>query len=289
MAQIVLSASTACFAGTAMEEALELAAGTGFQAVELTLWGGAFHSVGPLPGSWWRETGEAERRSLRECLEPFAFVDGHLPFVECPLVSANPYVEALCRELIGEALDALATLGGRIGVFHIAPCAARSPSELWDRMVAACRQLGDRAEAAGVRVALETGYPVGDAFPKLVHEVDHPAVGACVDVGHLVAAVGREQRNTDHGATAYNRYLLHLLDQLGPKLWHFHMHDVRYDDWRDHREVGTGIIDFPALLADLHARRFGGRLVFELEEPDTIASLERSKAHLDPLAAGPAA
>ena len=281
MSDIVLSASTASLAGTPMDEALELASGLGFDAVELTLWGEAFHSVGDLPGTWWRETGQDERRYLRECIDRFGFVDGHLPFVECPLVSANKFVQALGRELIFEALEALATLGGKIGVFHVGPCAARSPDGLWDRLVAACRALGDKAQQLGLRVAVETGYPVGDAFPRLVHEVGHPAVGACIDVGHLVAAVGRERRNTDHGASAYNDYLLGLVGQLGPKLWHFHVHDVRYDDWRDHREAGTGILDFAALVARLRECGFSGRFVFELEEPDTIDALRRSKAHLE--------
>ena len=281
MASIVLSASTACFAGAEMGRALARAAGMGFEAVELTLWGEAFHSVGNLPGMWWRETGDAERRALRDGLKPFRIVDGHLPFVDCPLVSANKFVEAIGRELIGEALDALAGLGGRVGVFHIGPCAAPSHDEVWERMADACRWLGDRAEKAGVRVAVETGYPVGDAFPQLVADVDHPAVGACLDVGHLTAAVGRQQRNTEHGARAYNDYLLRLVGQLGDRLWHFHVHNVRFDDWRDHREAGAGIIDFPALVACLRDRGFEGRLVFELEETDTLAALERSKAHLE--------
>ena len=111
MGDMVLSASTACFAGATMEAALATAADMGFRAVELTLWGEAFHSVGRLPGMWWREAGEAERRVLRQAIEAFEVVDGHLPFVNCPLVSANKFVEELGRELIAEALDALAGLG----------------------------------------------------------------------------------------------------------------------------------------------------------------------------------
>ena len=59
MADMVLSASTACFAGASMARALGQAAALGLEAVELTLWGEGFHSVGKLPGLWWRETGEA--------------------------------------------------------------------------------------------------------------------------------------------------------------------------------------------------------------------------------------
>ncbi len=281
MGDMVLSASTACFAGATMEAALATAADMGFRAVELTLWGEAFHSVGRLPGMWWREAGEAERRVLRQAIEAFEVVDGHLPFVNCPLVSANKFVEELGRELIAEALDALAGLGGSVGVFHVAPCPVPSYDDLADRLADACRWLGDRAGKAGVRVALETGYPVGDAFAELIDAVEHPAVGACLDVGHLSAAVGREQRNTDRGAEAYNTHLLGVVDRLGDRLWHCHVHDVRFDDWRDHREAGTGLIDFPALLTRLSERGFAGRLVFELEEPATVAALERSKAHLE--------
>jgi sugar phosphate isomerase/epimerase len=288
MDDLVLSASMACFARADVGAALRLAAELGFEAVELTLWGEAFHSVGELPGVWWREADEATRRALGDGLGAFRWVDGHLPFVDCPLVSANKFVERLGRELIAEALGALAGLGGRVGVFHLQPCPARSHDELWERMVAGCRWLGDRAEAAGLRVALETGYPVGDEFPRLLDDVGHAAVGACLDMGHLTAAVGREQRNTDHGAQAYNDCLLRLVGRLGGRLLHLHVHDVRYDDWRDHRETGTGILDFAALLARLRDSGFAGRLVFELEEPDTVAALERSKAHLDGLLAAAA-
>lgn len=280
MGDIVPSASMACFAGSRLEEALQQAAAMGFKAVELTLWGQAFHSVGDLPGFWWRELGAEGRRRLTVRLEAFEVADGHLPFVDCPLVSANKYVQELTRALYAEALEALAELGGRIGVFHLQPCAARSPEQLWQRLLEGCRWLGDAAAEAGVRVALETGYPAGDAFARLVRQADHSAVGACIDVGHLAASVGREKQSTDQGAAAFNDYLLHLVDELGDKLWHLHVHDVRYVDWRDHRELGTGIINFPLLARRLRARGFGGRLVVELEEEDTTEALRRSLACL---------
>lgn len=283
MAELTLSASTASFPGHSLDTALRLAAEMGFTGVELTLWGEAFHSGGDLPGLWWRDADEATRSQLRDALEPFAAVDGHLPFVDCPLASANKFAEALCRELIAEALEALAELGGHTAVFHVAPFPAPSHDAIWGRLVDACRWLGGRADAAGVRLALETGYPVGDGFPRFLESVGHDAVGACLDVGHLARAVGREARNTDHGAHAYNDYMLRLVGQLGPRLWHAHLHDVRYDDWRDHREVGTGIVDFPELLGRLRAEGFGGRLVVELEEADSLGALERSKQRLDAL------
>ena len=65
-----------------------------------------------------------------------------------------------------------------------------------------------------------------------------------------------------------------------------HLHDVRYDDWRDHREIGTGFIDFPELLDRLRASGFDGRLTLELEEADSLGALERSKAKLDALLGG---
>lgn len=281
MGKIVLSASTASFAGAEMAEALDRASELGFRSVELTLWGQAFHSRGDIPGFWWREFGTQGRQQLRHQLEAFDAVDGHLPFVDCPLVSANKYIQELARELIAEALEALAWLGGDLGVFHLAPCPARSPEQLWQRLLDGCRWLGDAAAALGLRVALETGYPAGDAFARLIHEADHPAVGACLDVGHLAASVGREKQSTDAGVAAYNQFLTHLVDHLSTKLLHLHVHDVRFEDWRDHREVGTGIIDFAALAAALRKQGLRGRLVIELEEEDTLGALARSKACLE--------
>ncbi|MFW6164273.1 MAG: hypothetical protein ACODAJ_16005, partial [Planctomycetota bacterium] len=142
MSDMVLSAATSSLPDCPMDRALAVAADLGFEAVELTLWGEAFHSGGRVPGLWWRETGQADRRALREGLAAFQYFDGHLPFLDCPLVSANKFVEALGRELVAEALSALAGLGGGVAILRLTPCPARSYGELWDRLVEGCRWLG---------------------------------------------------------------------------------------------------------------------------------------------------
>jgi sugar phosphate isomerase/epimerase len=58
------------------------------------------------------------------------------------------------------------------------------------------------------------------------------------------------------------------------------LHDVRADDWRDHREVGAGIIDFQRLFDALKRLSYEGLFAFELEEPEKEAALARSRARI---------
>ncbi|HEU5314467.1 MAG TPA: hypothetical protein VFX49_00020, partial [Chloroflexota bacterium] len=75
-----------------------------------------------------------------------------------------------------------------------------------------------------------------------------------------------------------------LLDALGVKLVHFHIHDVRRADFRDHRGLGdldtNGVIDFPRLRDHVWRLDYAGLWIFELEEPDREGALIRSRDYL---------
>jgi sugar phosphate isomerase/epimerase len=149
-------------------------------------------------------------------------------------------------------------------------------------MVTAFRSLGDCAGEAGITLTLETGHPVGvEAFTRLIRDIDHPAVGANIDVGHLVGALAEGLRGTPAGQAQYRRLVMAQLDALGAKVFHFHLHDLRPADFRDHRAVGRGFLDFAALMA--RCRRYGyeGLWVLELEGPDLLPALAESRAALE--------
>jgi sugar phosphate isomerase/epimerase len=153
-------------------------------------------------------------------------------------------------------------------------------------MVAVFRQLGDVARDAGTLVGLETGYPsrYGE-FLQLIRDVDHPAVGATVDIGHVAFLEESGPRGTAEGVRNYNRNLVALCRDLGERLVHLHVHDVRKVDWRDHRTLGTGVIDLPALFTALRGVGYDGLLQLELEEPDQEPALVASKRQLERLIA----
>ena len=111
-----------------------------------------------------------------------------------------------------------------------------------------------------------------------------PAVGATVDVGHVRGCVPRERWGTPAGVEELNQHIAYLLQTLGEKVVHFHIHDVRRADFRDHRGLGdaatNGVIDFPRLMTQVTGSGYAGLWILELEEPDREAALRRSRDFL---------
>ena len=86
---------------------------------------------------------------------------------------------------------------------------------------------------------------------------------------------------TAEGAAYYNDLLEDHLRSLGSKLYHFHLHDVRAEDLRDHRACGRGIIDYVRLLRTAADLGYDGLYAFELEEPDKVEALAESRAVIE--------
>ena len=96
-----------------------------------------------------------------------------------------------------------------------------------------------------------------DDFVRLVQEVDHDWGGAALDVGHqgrfeeLVKKVKPKDRGTAEGIKAYNDLKLELVDRLGAKLIHLHVHDIEPNTWREHKPLIYGFIDYARLIQRL--------------------------------------
>ncbi len=121
---------------------------------------------------------------------------------------------------------------------------------------------------------------------RLVHEVDHDRVGATIDVGHqgryeeLARRVRPENRGTPAGILAYNDINMELVDRLGAKLIHFHIHDVEPNTWREHKPLIYGFIDYSRFIRRLREIKYEGVLVFEIggppaEMPTYLANAKR--------------
>jgi sugar phosphate isomerase/epimerase len=54
---------------------------------------------------------------------------------------------------------------------------------------------------------------------------------------------------------------------------------VRATDWRDHRTLGGGIVDWTRLLRRISSLGYSGAFALELEEPDEVAALQQSRDH----------
>jgi sugar phosphate isomerase/epimerase len=74
-----------------------------------------------------------------------------------------------------------------------------------------------------------------------------------------------------------------MVRSLNGRLFSVHAHDVRRDDWRDHRCVGSGVIDFAALFTELQHVGYSGLFEIELEEPDAEMAAAESGEYLTTL------
>jgi len=273
-----LGFSTACLAGHSIVEAAELGWRLGFRSIELLAFDGYRHSRGDLAGFYFERMDATEQLVLKNLVEPFEHVSTHAPFIDIPLFAPNPGIREAAARQIEIAIEATAYLGGETTTCHAAWKQGYALEEYWGEMLETFRALGDRAAEAGITLTIETGHPTGvETFARLLHEIAHPSVGANVDVGHLVGYLPPEVKGTEEGAELYRRTLLEQLEALGEKVYHFHLHDLRLDDFRDHRAAGRGFLDYSEIMGWCEQAGYQGLWAFELEEPDLVEALRDSR------------
>jgi len=282
-----IGANTASLADYSLYDAIAKLEEMNFTTIEFLAFAGARHSIGDVAGFWFDELSDAERNRLKTSVKSFKYVCIHAPFIDIPLFTHNPGVQRLAIAQIKEAIDATAFLDGTVTTIHVNPKTFFQLHETWDEMISVCRSLGDYAAPRGVKIGIETGFPLSvDDYVRLIMDIKHDAVGGTIDVGHLTSSVESELRRTAEGVNIYNDSLMRCITELGEKVYHFHIHDVRANDWRDHREVGAGIIDFERLMKIIVECNYDGFMTFELEEEDKEGALVRSKNHLCALLQG---
>ena len=277
-----LGSNTASLADYSLFDAIDTIKRMGFVTIEFLAFCNARHSIGNLAGFWFSKLSEAEKNSLKDEITSFYGITIHAPFIDIPLMTYNEAVQRLAIEQICEAIDATSFLGGSLVTIHLNAKTSSKLHEYWDEMVLVSRLLGDYAAKQNVSIGIETGFPPKvDDFVKLITDIDHDAVGANIDVGHLTGSVDSKLRGTDEGEMVYNDNLAELASRLGEKIYHLHLHDVRASDWRDHRQAGTGIIDFRRLFAVLDSFNYTGLMTFELEEQQREEALRQSKKYIE--------
>ena len=270
----IVGANTA-ITGYGLYESIGLLRAIGFPAIEVqNLVGVPEPAPGKFPGFRLDEISDAEKPKIKQALAGFDFVTTHLPYTGLEYFApTGPAADEGIRTF-EMAMRATGFLEAKIAVMHPKPGPDMTLEETWPIMLRRIRRWGDMARDMGFRLALETGYPqsVRD-FVRLVQEVDHENVGAIIDVGHqgryaeLVARVKPEERATPAGIKAYNDTTLEIVERLGPKVIHFHVHDIEPETWREHQPLIHGFVDYPRLIAKLREIRYGGALVFEIGGP----------------------
>jgi sugar phosphate isomerase/epimerase len=284
-----LGASTACFAGFSLAEAIAHLKRLGFGTIEIITYTGARHSVGDIPGFSFISSSPRERQLVFDATRAFGHISGHLPFQGFSLFSSDSRARETGLDQIRSALDGLAYLKAELGVMHIgSPGAGRRYRDIWQPMIDTLRMLGDYAAERHLKIGVETMQPDSvREFADLIAETRHPAIGATIDTGHIRGSsdIGLpvERRNTEEARERFNDVLNTLVSAVADKLVHFHISDVWAADWVDHKRIGSGVIDFPRLFGTV--RRIGYRQLFvlELEEPNQLEAVAQSKHYVETL------
>lgn len=283
-----LGANTA-IDGMGLLEAIALLRDLGFPVIEIQAMGTLAPRAGAFPGFEYDRLTPDEKRAIRRALEGFRRVTIHLPYAGLHYFDASAAGAAASLERLRYAMDSASYFGCKLAVIHTTTPVGLTTAEAWPRMVESFRQWGDAAAKGGFQLAIETGTGAIDSareFVRLVREVDHAIVGCTLDVGHQsgyreFAHVAKEDRATPAGIQAYNDLMHEIIDGLGSKLFHFHVHDIDPKSWKEHVPVGTNIIDYGRLIAKLRRTGYSGSFVLEIASPDMRASLADSKRRME--------
>ncbi len=276
-----LGFNTASLPNRSLDEALACGKQMGFATVELLAFAGYRHTAGDLAGHYFDRMPPDEMAELREMIVRFKHVAVHAPFWEIAHFSPNPVIREASRRQTEATLEVAGEIGARTVTTHVQPRPGFEFREYRDEVIDFYRHLGEVGHEAGLTVTIETGFPTEiEEFASLIHDIDHDWVGANVDVGHLRGLLTDAQRRPEAIDEAYNSLLREHLRSLEDRVYHIHLHDVHAEGLRDHRECGTGIVDYAALLALLLQQGYEGLMTFELEETDAEGALRRSHENI---------
>ena len=254
-------------AGYDLFDALDKAEELGFEAV-MGFPGGprTSHSQGEFPHLGYYDGDEAYREEVRDRLSPFTRLSIH---------------QAWDHEWRAW-IDCAAYFRAEIVTVHAAARAdGMEPAEYVRNEAERLREIGDHAAEQGIRIGVENAGGRRDDYLSLLAAVQHPVVGATIDVGHcayFTEVQGIE--DTGERVVALNDTILELTRQLDADLFHFHVHNVRRSDWLDHRSLAEGVIDFPRLVGELAEAGYTGLFDMELEEPDKEEAARASGEYL---------
>jgi len=257
-------------AGFELFDALDKAEELGFAAV-MSLPGGprTRHSQGEFPHLGYYDGDEAYREEVRDRLNPFtrlsihqAWDDEWRAWIDCAdyFRAEILTVHAHSRPDDIDLVEYVQGEGQRL------------------------RAIGDYAADKGIRIGVENVGGKRSDYQSLLAAVDHPVVGATIDVGHCAHfAEVKGIEDTGERVVALNNTILELARALDENLFHFHVHNVRRSDWLDHRSLDQGVIDFPPLLEELAEGGYTGLFDMELEEPDKEGAARVSGEYLTKL------
>ena len=250
-----------------LSEALARSAECGLKTVEahfinLSAESGRFYCADLDAVDWQR---------VEEALTPFDHFTVHAPQSNITPVASNPIVREESLWQIKDSIVGAGRLGAGTVVVHKRINPEREARCLQDpHAIDVFRGLGDYATEHGTTIGVENAAKSSQEYIDFVRGIDHPAVGANVDIGHIACftCFDRSQPATEHDIERYNREITSVLKGLNEKILSIHLHDVLPGDWRDHQIPGKGLIDFPNVIRCLREMEYSGTAILETAPPD---------------------
>lgn len=274
---MLLGYNTNGFAHHRLEDALDILAELGYQAVAITP---DVHHLPPF------QTSAGQLRTFRRRLEQVGLavvVETGARYVLDPRRKHRPNLlegddEGRSRrlEFLVRCAEMAAELGGQVvSVWAGVRPPETDPAEAWDFLATGILELCRRADAVGVRVAFEPepGMLVEtlDEWERLRREVAHSALGLALDVGHVPCS------EPISPAEAIRRHASEILT--------VHLDDVR-GRVHEHLQIGEGDLAWAEIAGALQGSGFQGIASFELSRHSHAApqaakdALSRFSAHL---------
>ena len=266
----IQTGSTICFKPYTLEEALRGLSEAGFENVEIGAVKGFLEHLDP------DLIGPREIDETRRLLDRFG--------LRC--VSLSGHAQLHLDEGIGRLRNVLGA-GEELGVLALNTFTgdAETPEEV-ERVKVNARALADEAQAAGIRLCIETDsnlLPTAEIGMALLDEIGHDWIQMNYDPGNVVYYVGaRPEDDIRNGLGRYGHF--HLKDQRGGK------------GVLDFPALGEGELDLASMLSDLAGSGFSGPVSMEIEFADyvyppweeCVDAARRGKAYWDSLDVAPA-
>jgi sugar phosphate isomerase/epimerase len=260
--------------GVGLFESIETCRRLGFDTIEIHPMGRIEPVDGKFPGFEFDKLDASARKSLGAALKPFRGISTHLPYTGLDHMAEEPAVRAASRRTVEIAMEGSSEFGATMAVLHAQSKPDDELARRWNEYLDLYRRWADRAKQLGMRLTLETMFPRSvSGFVRMIREAGHPNLGCTIDVGHqsryaeLVARVRPEDRATPEGIRAYNDTTIAIVEQLGEKITHFHVHDIDPQTWVEHKPMVHGFVDYPRLFQVLKKIRYQGRLILEIGGP----------------------
>lgn len=231
----------------------------------------AFANPDVLDGDW-RALADDYRARVELVRGPLTL---HGPFLDLAPGSPDRRVRAVAAERFRHAVDIAVHIGARVVIVHanyISVIRTEEYRQSWHRQnVAFWGPIGDYAAERDVRVAIENMWEfdphlIGD----LLDEIDHPAVCACLDIGHT-------RLFSDAPLETW-------LAVMGS--WVIHTHLNNNNGKEDiHHALGNGVLDYHDVLEQIRALPTQPTMTLEM---DTTADMTASLSYFK-LAEAPSA